>query len=155
MTQTTTQSTRRYTNITAEEFEEFLGSFAEFEKVDMDGVNENVYSIDLPADNLELRIFSTLQDGHARSRGSDAIRNVIWSTEDECPVSGRKKTLRIETWRDNLAQKIQDMMLSWREVINPRCDECGSWMARRESQFGEFWGCGNYPDCTHTVNIDE
>jgi hypothetical protein len=144
---------RRYTNIAQDEFEEFLDDFAQFEEVDMDDVNEVVYSIDLPTDDLELRVFSTLQNGSARDRGDDAIRNVVWSLEDDRPVSGRRKTLRIESWRSNLRPKIQDMALNWREAINPRCDECEAWMARRESEHGEFWGCSNYPNCRHTIDI--
>jgi hypothetical protein len=29
----------------------------------------------------------------------------------------------------------------------PLCLRCGSWMRVRESQYGPFWGCGQFPKC--------
>jgi ssDNA-binding Zn-finger/Zn-ribbon topoisomerase 1 len=34
---------------------------------------------------------------------------------------------------------------------SPRCPECGKHMIPRSGQFGEFYGCSNYPTCTGTV----
>ena len=30
------------------------------------------------------------------------------------------------------------------------CPECGSRLYRREGKYGEFLGCGNYPNCKYT-----
>ena len=38
---------------------------------------------------------------------------------------------------------------------HPHCPECGTAMRKRKSRFGPFWGCGNYPECTHTMEVEE
>jgi len=138
-----------YTAFGQAEFEEFL-SFADFEEVE-EGSGEAVYAVDLPHENLEVRVFSTLQGGRARGCGDDAIRCVLWETERDEPVGGMKKTLRIETWRSNLRPKIQDLVLNWRDHFNGYCPECGTGVLKtREGKFGTFKGCSNYPRCDYT-----
>lgn len=162
-TQTTDGSNRRYTNITVDEFETFLDSIAQFEQDDDADANEAVYTISLPHDELEVRIFSTINpDGNARNCGNDAIRTVVWHTEDEVPVGGREKTLRIaptdsnpEGWKANLRPKIEDLVLNWREYYGGSCPRCGATLALRDGSYGEFLGCTNYPDCDHTEDVDE
>lgn len=142
---------RRYTGITREEFEQFLGNFVEFQEVDDTDAEEVVYSVNLPHDELEVRIFSTIQNGRARDCGSDAIRTVLWHTEEDCPVGGRVKTLRIETWRSNLRPKVEDLVLNWREAFHGHCPDCrGGVLQLRSGQYGDFLGCSNYPRCSHT-----
>lgn len=34
-----------------------------------------------------------------------------------------------------------------------RCKECGGEMIKRQSRYGAFYGCVNFPECTYTVNI--
>lgn len=33
------------------------------------------------------------------------------------------------------------------------CPKCGNVLRKRSGRFGEFWGCGSYPDCKYTRNI--
>ncbi len=33
------------------------------------------------------------------------------------------------------------------------CPRCGQIMKKRSGKFGEFWGCGGYPNCRYTENI--
>lgn len=33
------------------------------------------------------------------------------------------------------------------------CPRCRSELIRRKGRFGEFWGCGNYPDCRYTRKL--
>ncbi len=33
------------------------------------------------------------------------------------------------------------------------CEKCGSEMKLRESQYGKFYGCKNFPKCKHTIKI--
>ncbi|MCR5420731.1 MAG: topoisomerase DNA-binding C4 zinc finger domain-containing protein [Lachnospiraceae bacterium] len=35
------------------------------------------------------------------------------------------------------------------------CPECGSLMIKRQSSFGYFLGCGNYPECKHTIPLSK
>lgn len=33
------------------------------------------------------------------------------------------------------------------------CPKCGGILMKRKGKFGEFWGCGNFPQCRYTKNI--
>jgi len=33
------------------------------------------------------------------------------------------------------------------------CPRCGGELRKRSGKFGEFWGCGNYPECRFTRNV--
>ncbi len=37
----------------------------------------------------------------------------------------------------------------------PFCPRCGNVLKKRDGKFGEFWGCGSYPDCKYTRNIKQ
>jgi ssDNA-binding Zn-finger/Zn-ribbon topoisomerase 1 len=34
--------------------------------------------------------------------------------------------------------------------LDPKCGECGALMRLRDSRFGKFWGCINFPACRGT-----
>lgn len=40
-------------------------------------------------------------------------------------------------------------------ATSERCPKCGSILYKRESKYGKFLGCGNYPNCKHTQKIKE
>ena len=40
-----------------------------------------------------------------------------------------------------------------KDLVLEICPKCGSEMKKRNGKFGEFWGCGNYPECRHTKKI--
>ncbi len=35
-------------------------------------------------------------------------------------------------------------------VLESSCPECGGMLVKRKGRYGEFWGCGNYPECRYT-----
>lgn len=35
-------------------------------------------------------------------------------------------------------------------VLENSCPECGGRLIKRKGQYGEFWGCGNFPRCRYT-----
>jgi len=156
----TKTSGRQYEAVTEEEFDEFMNDIANFEKHVPEQAKEIVYDIPLPK-GLVVRVWSSITAGQARAKGTDAIRCVVWDTEEDRPIGGREKTLRIgatdsnpEGWRGNLRPKIVDLVGRWRE-FDKTCPECGSRMAVREPDQGDdwepFWGCTNYPVCDETV----
>lgn len=145
---------RQYTRVTVEEFENFLGGIAAFEFPEDVTAEEKVYDIPLPADDLVIRIYSTLQDGQARDKGSDAIRCTVFDKESGSVIGGEKKTLRIQTWRKNLEPKIRELVANWRDYNHGRCSCCDARMARRDGKYGEFLGCTNYPACKNTTDLD-
>lgn len=34
-----------------------------------------------------------------------------------------------------------------------RCPDCGGNLYKREGKYGEFLGCGNYPNCKYTQKL--
>lgn len=151
---------RQYENVTEDEFDAFMDDLAAYEKSVPADAREVVYDIPLPADELVVRVWSTLVRGNSRAKGKDAIRAVVWDTEKGQPIGGREKTLRLgptdsnpEGWKGNLRPKIQDLVANWRNY-DKECPECGARMALREpdrnDDWDPFWGCTNYPNCQHS-----
>lgn len=147
------QTKRQYVSIDESEFKDFLGTACSYREVSDMKAKEVVFAIDLPHPDLEIRIFSTLEKGKSRDKGSDAIRTVIWHVEQDAPVGGRTKTLRIETWKKNLLSKIVDIMKNWRNEWHGECQECGGVMVERSGKYGDFLGCTSYPNCKNTESI--
>lgn len=151
---------RHYTDVTKEEFEEVLDKAVSYQEVDMQGVKERVYEVNLPREHLSVRIFSTVVGKHSRGCGNDAIRTVIWNDDIQEPVGGRTKTLRIgptdanpHGWKSNLITKIADLLGNWRNEVYDNCPECGGQLCSRTGKYGEFKGCMNYPDCQYTEEV--
>jgi len=151
---------RQYENISEDEFDAFMDGLAEYEKSVPANARELVYDIPLPTDALVVRVWSTIVRGNSRAKGDDAIRAVVWDVEEEQPIGGREKTLRLgptesnpEGWKANLRPKVRDLVVNWRSY-DKMCPECGSRMALREpdrsDDWDAFWGCTNYPNCEHS-----
>lgn len=154
---------RRYKRITQEEFEEFITDVDEDfyivgtdEDPNLAFTREIVYARDFNIQpDVQLRVYSTIdkRTGKARDKGDDAIRTVIWSKKDGHPIAGETKTLRIETWKSNLAPKINDLIDEGSKFVE-RC-ECGSLMQKRDGEYGEFYGCIKYPACKNTKQPEQ
>jgi len=162
-TTATQQTGRQYTNITEAEFDRFMDELAVYTKTVPANAKEVAYDIPLPVDGLVVRVWSTIVRGNSRAKDQDAIRAVVWDTENHQPIGGREKTLRIgptdsnpEGWKANLRPKIKDLVGNWRKYDRV-CPECGSRMALREPERGDswtaFWGCTSFPTCDHSENV--
>lgn len=150
-------SQRQYVRITEDEMDAFLDDFAVYEKHVPADANEIAYDLPLPKDELVLRVWSSIESGSGDGRGcgDDAIRAVIWDVDEGVPIGGREKTLRIETWRKNLLDKIEDLMRRWRE-FDHECPKCGARMVFRDGQgYDPFFGCSRYPECDGTRQFGE
>lgn len=151
---------KKYERITREDVEEFFDDLKyEFVVDDSDRSNELVYEStrkigDDP--DLSVKVFSSIDErtGKGRDKGSDAIRTVLWNQDLNAPISGRKRTHRIKTWRKNLRKKIKSLMEETDEYVN-KCPECGGYLVEREGKYGAFLGCTNYPQCDHTEQIED
>lgn len=40
------------------------------------------------------------------------------------------------------------------EKLKPICPKCKISLVKRKGNFGQFWGCQNYPQCKYTKKID-
>ena len=52
--------------------------------------------------------------------------------------------------RDTEVSRVKDESL-----LNGICPNCGGTLVQRESAYGLFWGCSNYPHCRFTASIDK
>lgn len=151
--------TKRFTHITREEFEDFLKQRPErWGPVKHADANELVYRTAQFApnnDDLALWLYSSIDQytGKTREKGSDAIRLVVVHDDREHLKIGRKKTLRINTWRKNLRKKINSLMREGDSMIT-YCGNCGAVMTKRKGEYGEFLGCTNFPKCNNTQQLD-
>lgn len=144
---------REYDQFTREEFEEFLDEQPySFELVELPAVKELVYDHkpmedDMP--RISLRLFSTIdkRTGVVREKGSDAIRAVLFDTRGSGNLTGERKTLRIKSWRSNLAPKIERLAENAPSYVH-ECPRCKTTILRpKEGQYGSFYGCPSYPNC--------
>lgn len=154
-----TGNAKQYVRPDREDFEDCLEEArGEWELAEDAATKEHVYDARdfSPHDDVVLRVFSTVDErtDEARNKGADAIRLAVWNKKVKGPMGGRKKTLRIKTWRKNLKNKIEDIFGESENYIK-KCDECGSWMILREGEYGEFYGCSSYPDCNNTVDVED
>lgn len=155
-------STKKYVAVTRDEFEEALSDTKiDWHRLDLENVGEWVYQsgrLHNTPSTVVLRTYSTIdkRTNRARGKGKDAIRTVIWDVALGRPVGGRKKTLRIKSWRSNLIPKINELAEEAGSMVT-MCDRCGSHMVIREnSQSGqEFLGCSSYPDCKNTKELPD
>jgi hypothetical protein len=143
-----------YDKLSKDEFEGLLGdvdlSFKR--RTDMMAVNdlsEYVYSASVQ-DGFDIVIYSSVSThtNKVRAKGSDAIHLKIHHNKTSGPVLSEPKTLRTDNWDKNLRQKIENAVEKIEEA-RP-CGECGDYLVRREGQYGEFFGCINYPECSNT-----
>jgi len=156
---------KQYKRFNKREFEDFLTDhWVDWNRVKPnEGVlsqtlsfsTEYIYKIPVSSTNrLYVVIFSTIdhRTNKARDKGKDAIRTVLYDNKTKSIIGGRKKTLRINTWKDNLKRKVDDLLQNTEEYVT-ECDECNGFMVEREGQYGKFLGCTNYPDCRNTKQL--
>lgn len=154
------------TTIAKREFDEFAEEFAEdhnsnFQYSDDMGGNQIVYEFSVPdePDDVVLYIFSSINAeeayegenyaGKSRAKGYDSIKVSLWHKGADRPIVGRSHTKRIETWKDNLRPKIEELL---GEDIH--CDECENGiMIIQNGPYGKFKGCTNYPDCKNKEDL--
>lgn len=143
-------------------FERFMDNISrqlncQWEEVENKQSGEVIYDLtggNLP-DELSVRIFSTIskRTGKSRNTGTDSIKTVLIHTPSSDHVGGKKRTNRIETWDENLREKVEDLVKNYDDV-GTICEECDSWMVLKSGPYGKFLGCSQYPDCENKVSLD-
>lgn len=155
------------TTITKEEFNEFVSEFAQdFDLTvsyaeDMGG-NQIVYEFEIPdaPEDVVMYVFSSINEeeayegeyyaGKSRAKGYGSIKTTLWHKGVDKPIVGRSHTKRIETWRDNLRPKMEGLV----EENSYYCDQCDDGiLVIRDSSYGKFKGCTNYPDCENKEDL--
>lgn len=81
------------------------------------------------------------------------------SNDGELFCSGRQRISTVQDFKSPESQRIKD---SDDEIDNNMetafaagtCPYCGGKLVERESKYGPFWGCKNYPHCRFTASVD-
>lgn len=149
----------QFHQFTVDEFELALDRFADWQRVNDPNAEELVYEIDTPDEERAIRIYSSIDpnSAKARTKGSDAIRIVMWSRKHECPLGGEKHTRRNMMdngeirWAPIMEKKVSKLIANWRDYSHS-CHECDSHMAYREGKYGPFVSCLGR-DCEVTMSL--
>ena len=151
-------STQTYRPITRSEFDAFFDNFdIEFTREAYRWTDEWVYEAVLDGGEKCLRVFSSIdrEDNASRGAGSDAIKSVLLlnvADEDEepewRPLRKPKRTYRIQTWPQNLREKLENAVATKDEM--KACLECGRPMVLQspKGKKRQFWGCSGYYERT-------
>ena len=143
---------KTYTPITESEMDEFMTEHG-FQELDLgNSTKEKVYGKRV-AHDLSVRIYSSIAYGGSRDCGKDAIRIAVMTRLPDGtikPVGKSTRTYRIETWRKNLAQKIE----SWNTLLGGVCPRCDSHTVHRSGKYGDFYGCVTYPLCKGVIESE-
>lgn len=129
-----------------------------FQEIGLDGTKERVFGKRVDGEGeppLTLRVYTTVdkRTGNLRDKGSDAIRVALFTLgEDGEPkmIGAEKSVYRVQNWKANLKDRLEDAKET---LIGLRCKD-GHFMVLRDGSNGKFWGCSEYPRCSHTKNYD-
>lgn len=162
-----------YINITESAFRSKLEGEMGFSQTQIRGTAELVFERPIVLGGEDsgytIRVYSSVAGGSTRDVGEDAIRVLVVNNETGRPVRlhGEKKGSKIgkrinRTAPNGIAEekrvatllgRVRDRCAEfWALVRDNRCPKCGHVMAKRKGKHGEFKGCTNYPECTHTEN---
>lgn len=151
-------SAQTYRPITRREFETFLeGVSIDFERKTYGWTAEWVYESILNDGEKCLRVYSSIdrEDNASRGAGSDAIKSVLLlNVADDGeeptwrPLRKPKRTYRIQTWPQNLHEKLENAVATRDEL--KVCSECGRPMVLQspKGKNRQFWGCSGYYEKT-------
>lgn len=103
-----------------------------------------------------IRVYTSIQGGSARSKGSDAIRCVYWATDLDRPFAKTRRIHRVENWERNLTNRLRIMAGVIVQMKPIACPKCGAPMHRvRKKGEYDFFSCLCYPECKGTRESDE
>jgi hypothetical protein len=142
----------KYVSISKDEMDQFLIPQG-FSSIQIENTFELVYAKRVFQDDLKLslRIYTGINSsGISRDVGEDAIRVYLFMKKQDnsiVKICGCKRVNRIETWKNNLQQRIN----SWNDSFpKHKCDLCKMPMILRKGSNGDFLGCSNFPNCKFT-----
>lgn len=91
---------------------------------------------------------------YTKNRGKTGLKEN--KTQQKAEIIGEESTQNAET-NEASAEKTEKNNLT--ETIDnrnePLCPRCNAKLVRRNSKYGAFWGCSNYPRCRYTESVKE
>lgn len=152
----------QYTRPTWDVVESWFDDHYNWEEVHPKHTRERTIHIPLPSDTKCIRVYTSINksNNNGRDCGSDAIRTLVWDTENDVPVGGREYTKRIRTADDptrylkNMHKKICWLFQNWKifDKLETTCGQCGDVMRGTEGEYGEYLFCTN-DSCSNTIGI--
>lgn len=127
--------------------------------------DEVVYTYDLPASPVQIKVYTSLAlgDASARACGEDAVRLVLGCVLPGGafrPLAKSRKLLRtapqgepearVASFLARLREALRELYVQGKAI--PACPRCSGPMAERTSARGAFYGCLGYPECRGTVD---
>lgn len=81
------------------------------------------------------------------------------SNDGELLCSGRQRIATVNDFKIPESQRIKDSDNEIDDRMESAfaagtCPYCGGKLVERESRYGSFWGCKNYPHCRFTASVD-
>ena len=123
-------------------------------------VGHNIHSFDLPF------VYNAAERALGRSVGNDYIDTLFMARSClpglrhhklvdiaghfHIATKGAHRALKDCQMNQQCYEKMGKMQQGMELATCPRC---GGELIKRNGRFGEFWGCGNYPECRYTKNI--
>tara|TARA_R100001440_G_scaffold35191_1_gene54136 strand:+ start:2742 stop:3206 length:465 start_codon:yes stop_codon:yes gene_type:complete len=130
-----------FQEVTADEMDEFL-TYLDFTEVDPGHpCLEKVYQSDYKG-SIKIRIYTSISNKYARSRGKDAIRVICFDDEHKIGFHKCKRVHRTQNWRKSILQRIDGIYEA--DPTPEPCPECEGILLPKKGSFGEFMGCSNY-----------
>ena len=155
---TVTKKGSNTVKIKKSEFEQALANTGlPFQEVDYSWASECIYEAQSKNGTFALRVYSTIEQRDAESRGTgeDSIKIQVVHAKSGRPVISTSRTYRTPGWAERLQEKVKELKDRKSEII--KCSECGSLMVIREnnSTGDKFYGCSQYPECKNTEPYNE
>lgn len=139
-----------YQKITKEDFEKALPGKAVLSP-NTNKSGEFIYEIPID-DKTKVMIYSSIsrRSDNSRGVGEDAIRFALVDLVSG-KAFGTKKVYRVPGWDQRMKERIVTLVKESYSVV--RCAKCNSAMIRRKGRYGDFLGCGRYPNCKNTIKL--
>lgn len=128
-----------YVEIEKSEFDELMDSCG-FREVHLPRTFEAVYQRQRSTDgSFVVRVYSSIDDGHGRKVGTDAIRVVLIYTPLDAIIWSATRTHRTQGWAERTVSRMRE---AWQAMVDVRkCPKCRErplvkkWAKDRSRQF--------------------
>ena len=110
-------------------------------------------------------LIKELEDADKNVQKEDLI--VFGKSDEKCDKCGKPMEIKLGKYGKflscvdfpkckgikSLAGEDEDMDFENYYLKQDKCEKCGGQMQLKNSKYGKFWGCENYPKCKNTVGL--
>lgn len=89
-----------------------------------------------------------------KNRGKTGLKEN--KPQQKAEIIGEESTQKSETGEASAEKTEKNNLTETSDNRNePLCPRCNAKLVRRNSKYGAFWGCSNYPKCRYTESVKE